>query len=68
MKLKSTQLPNPQTEAKHIADNLRESHPQLNHPPQPPQLWKQRLNQVVSPVRVLKNLVFANPQDLHGHV
>jgi hypothetical protein len=68
MKLKSTQLPNPQTEAKHIADNLRESHPQLNHPPQPPQLWKQRLNQVVSPVRVLKNLVFANPQDFHGHV
>lgn len=68
MKLKSTQLPNPQTEAKYIAENLRESHPQLNHPPQPPQLWKQRLNQVVSPVRVLKNLVFANPQDFHGQV
>ncbi|WP_159790376.1 hypothetical protein [Sodalinema gerasimenkoae] len=68
MELKSTQPPNPQTEAKYIAENLRESHPELNHPPQPPRLWERRLKQVVSPVRFIQNLLFANPQDFHGRV
>lgn len=68
MELKSTQPPNLPTEAKYIAENLRESHPELNQPPQPPRLWEKRLKHVVSPVRFLQNLILANPQDFHGRV
>ncbi|MEA5523304.1 hypothetical protein [Limnoraphis robusta] len=64
--LKSYSLPDRSEQAKQAAQTLRESDLKLSKPPAPPLPVQMKLVRVLLVLKFFKNLIFANPEELHG--